>query len=503
MIRAIATVGSMTLISRIAGLARDLLMAAVLGAGALADAFMVAFRLPNHFRAIFGEGAFNAAFVPTYAGSLETQGADAARGFAGQIFVVLLASQVLLLAMAWAFMPTLVHWLAPGFRDDSGQFARTVELTRITFPYLLCVTLVTLLSAMLNAHRRFAAAAFAPTLLNLCMIGALLGVSLAGDQLPPWAPNAAYALAWAVLAAGLLELLFLWVALRRAKIGLGLVRPRWFGDTITFFKRFGPAVIGAAGTQIAMFADTIIATLLPSGSVSYLYYADRLYQLPLAIIGIAIGTALLPELSRLLAAGEPGKAADRQWRAIEIALILTLPCAIIFLLLGETILTALFGRGAFDAAAATGSAQALMAYALGLPAVVLLRCLVPAFHARGDTATPVKVFFAALAVNIGLKLVLTGPLLHAGLALATSAGAWVNALILAWLLKRSGALVPRAGTVRMLTITIALLIAMAAGIAGLVFSKAHWLPALPHGLSAWALLAATLIPATLLYAPWA
>jgi putative peptidoglycan lipid II flippase len=506
MIRAIATVGGLTLVSRIAGLARDLLMAAVLGAGALADAFMVAFRLPNHFRAIFGEGAFNAAFTPTYAQVLTKEGEAAARLFSGQILSILLLSQITLLLLAWVCMPQLVHSLAPGFRQDSAQFMRTIELTRITFPYLACMTLVTLICALLNTHKRFAAAAFVPTLLNVAMIGALLVVLFvqrSGNALPAWVPDASYALAWAVLLAGFLELVFVWLALERSGVKLRFALPRFGAQVILFFKRFGPAVLGAAGTQIALFADTIIATLLPTGSVSYLYYADRLYQLPLAIIGIAIGTALLPELSRLLAQGDDKSAAQRQWRALEIGMVLTLPCAIVFILMGETLLTALFARGAFDVAAAQGSAQALQAYAFGLPAFVLIRCLVPAFHARGDTATPVKIFVLALGVNLVLKLLLTGPLLHAGLALATSVGAWINALLMLVLLCRSKAVVLPENLRRPLSIWLALLCLASGFIYACTALLPPYLANLPTAFQPWALLGIALVPAGLLYLPWA
>ncbi len=428
MLRRISTIGGMTLLSRLFGFLRDMMMAAVLGAGPLADAFMVAFRLPNHFRAIFGEGAFNAAFVPTYSSLAETGPAPSAARFAGQVLSLLALSQLLLLALAWLFTPLLVQLLAPGFAAKGAIFEQTVALTRITFPYLGLITLVTLISGMLNAHDRFASAAFAPTLLNLAMIGALLQ---AGRF-----PSAADALAWAVLLAGGLQLVLVWADLRRTGVPLRFVRPARSAALASFFRRFGPAVLGSAGTQIALFADTIIASLLPTGSVSYLYYADRLYQLPLAIIGIAIGTAILPELSRLVAGGLEDQARRRLTRAMLLGLALTLPCALAFWLLGGEIMHVLFGRGAFDAKAVAGSAGALAAYALGLPAFVLLRSVVPAFHARGDTTTPMLVLFGAVAVNVVLKLLLTGPFLHVGLAAATSVGAWTNFLVLALILLR-------------------------------------------------------------------
>ncbi|HVV95375.1 MAG TPA: murein biosynthesis integral membrane protein MurJ [Hyphomicrobiales bacterium] len=431
--RQFASVSGLTLLSRLVGFARDVAIAAFLGAGPLADAFMVAFRLPNHFRAIFAEGAFNAAFVPAYTRSLTEGGERGARDFAGELLVLTVAVQLVILALALALTPWVVRLLAPGFVDQPVEFARTVALTRITFPYLGLISVVTLVSGMLNAHARFAAAAAAPVLLNLCMIGALF--------LAPHFPTTAHALAWGVTASGVAQLVLVLAALWRGGIGFELNWPRLDLGVRRFLRAFGPAVIGSGGQQIAMFADTIIATFLPRGSVSYLYYADRLYQLPLALVGIALGTVLLPELSRRLAEGDAIGARRRLNRAIEGALVLTLPCAATFLVLAEPLVAVLFGRGAFDAAAIAGSSSVLRAYGLGLVAVVLVRALVPAFYARGDTATPVKVLLAATAVNVGLKTVLIGPFAAAGLSLATSIGAWVNALLLAAILLRRGDLV--------------------------------------------------------------
>jgi putative peptidoglycan lipid II flippase len=449
-----ASVGGLTLLSRLFGFVRDMLMAAILGAGPVADAFMVAFRLPNHFRAIFAEGAFNAAFVPRYSAVLERDGVADARAFAGSILSLIAVVQILLLAVAILAMPWLVGALAPGFTDDPEQFRLTVDLTRITFPYLGLIAVVTLVSGVLNAHGRFAAAAAAPILLNIAMIGALL----ASDYFQ----SAAHALAWGVMAAGVAQLLYVVADLRRTGAGLWFRRPRFGGDVSKFLRAFGPAILGSAGVQIAMFADTIIASFLPSGSVSYLYYADRLYQLPLAVIGIAVGIVLLPDLSRKRAAGDEAGAREQLNRALEGIVLLTMPCVVVFLLAAGPVLAVLFGRGAFDAAAVAGSASALQAYGVGLTAVVALRALTSAFHARGDTSTPVKALGVAILVNIALKIVLIGPMAHAGLALATAVGAWVNALVLVALLMRGGVLVPDRRLVRMAVLAVAAAFAMAA-----------------------------------------
>ncbi|GJD48212.1 Lipid II flippase MurJ [Methylobacterium crusticola] len=431
MIRSILSVGGWTLVSRGTGFLRDVVMAAVMGAGPIADAFVVAFRLPNHFRAIFGEGAFNVAFVPTYAG-LDGAGAPgAAKAFADRVFTLMLLVQVLVLALALPLMPAVVRALAPGFADEPEKFALAVALTRITFPYLLFITLVTLLSGILNARRRFAAAAAAPVLLNLSLLVAL-GLAFLF-------PNAAYAAAWGVAVSGVLQFGLVLADARRAGLAPALVRPTLADAGMRrFFRMLGPAVVGSAGVQIAMFADTIIASFLPTGAVSALYYADRLYQLPFGVIGIAAGTVLLPEMSRRLAAGDADAAHAAQNRATGFSLALSAPFAVAFLLVPDLIMAALFQRGAFDAQAAARAGSVLAAYGLALPAAVLIRSIVASFYARHDTRTPVMASLTAVAVNVALKVVLTEPLGVMGLALATAAGVWVNVLILFALARRRG-----------------------------------------------------------------
>jgi putative peptidoglycan lipid II flippase len=438
MFRQIASVGSLTLLSRISGFIRDIVIASVLGAGWMADAFVVAQRLPNHFRAIFGEGAFNAAFVPAYARQLEDQGSQAARLFASSLFRILLGVLSLITMMAILFMPQVVGWLAPGFSADPDKFALAVGLTRITFPYLLFVSLVTLLSGMLNAHERFAAAAFAPVLLNLSIIAALLAATLF--------PSAAHAAAWGVFVAGLLELLLVWLAAARIDILPSLLATSGEAGHKqaigSFFRALGPAVIGSAGVQLAMFADTIIASLLPTGAVASLYYADRLYQLPVGMIGIAAGTVLLPAMSRHWAAGQPDLAHQAQNQAMAMTLALSMPFVVAFVLVPDVIMRGLFMRGAFDAAAATSAAAVLAAYTVGLPAVVLIRSAVSSFHARSDTKTPVIASFAGIVVNILLKILLAQSWGAAGLAFATAMGAWINVALLVVLALRRGWMVP-------------------------------------------------------------
>jgi putative peptidoglycan lipid II flippase len=422
MFKHILSVGGWTLLSRVTGFLRDVVMAAVMGAGPIADAFVVALRLPNHFRSIFGEGAFNAAFVPTYARVHETKGFDSARVFADRIFTLSLIVQVVLLVLALAATPWVVRALAPGFAEDPAKFALTVTLTRITFPYLLFVTLVTVLSGVLNAHGRFAAAAAAPVLLNVSMVAALAVSFLF--------PSAGHAAAWGVAVAGILELVLVWVAARRAGAAPAFRRPGLDADSRAFFRTFWPAVLGSSVFQIAVLADTIIASTLGTGAPSSLYYADRLYQLPVGVIGIAAGTVLLPEMTRRIAAGDVAGAHGAQNRAVGFTLALAAPFTVAFLTLPELIMSALFGRGAFDAAAAQRAGAVLAAYAVGLPAVVLIRSAVASFHARADTMTPVIAALVAVAINVLLKIALTAPLGIVGLALATAVGAWVNVLLL-------------------------------------------------------------------------
>jgi putative peptidoglycan lipid II flippase len=442
MIGRIFTVGGFTLLSRITGFARDIVLAAVLGAGPIADAFFVALRLPNHFRAIFAEGAFNAAFVPSYERIREQRGAATSRLFADRVFTLMMLTQVVLLAVALAFTPWVIRLLAPGFADDPGRFALAVDLTRITFPYLLLIAVVTLYGGILNAIGRFASPAAAPILFNLSIMVALTLAWLF--------PTAGHAAAWGVLIAGFIEVLLLAADVSGQGVRPGLRWPRLDDELTLFLKRFGPATLGSAGTQVALFADTIIASFLTTGALSALYYADRLNQLPIGVIGIAVGTVLLPEMSKRLAAGDEAGAHHSQNRAVELTLLLSVPCVIAFLMLPELIMRALFTRGAFTTADAHAAAMTLAAYALGLLPFVLLRNASITFLARGDTVTPVKALAVSVAINVALKVALMGPLAQVGLALATAVGAWVNLSLLVWFAARQRLIVLDARLVRAL-----------------------------------------------------
>jgi putative peptidoglycan lipid II flippase len=432
MLGRIFTVGGYTLLSRLTGFARDIMLAAILGAGPVADAFFVALRLPNHFRAIFAEGAFNAAFVPAYA-HLHGESEASAKLFANRIFTLLFTAQVVLLVVAWLFMPQVIAILAPGFSQDPMRGELAIALTRITFPYLLLVTLVTLYGGMLNVMHRFASAAAAPIFLNLSMMATL--------ALAVLFPGAGYAAAWGVLIAGVLEFLLLAGDAWRSGILPRFAPFKLDADVRAFFRALGPATIGSMGTQVALFADTIIATFLPAGALSALYYADRLNQLPIGVIGIAIGTVLLPEMSRRLASGDQAGASVSQRQAFDFTLLLSVPFVAAFITVPDVIMRAMFARGAFSKADAAAAGATLAAYAFGLIPFVLIRSAVATFYARKDTATPVKAALTGVAVNVALKILLVGSLAQVGLALATAVGAWINLLLVIGFAVRAGHLV--------------------------------------------------------------
>ncbi|MBV9969288.1 MAG: murein biosynthesis integral membrane protein MurJ, partial [Xanthobacteraceae bacterium] len=423
-------VGGFTLLSRVTGFIRDIMLAAILGAGPAADAFFIALRLPNHFRAIFAEGAFNAAFVPAYARIRHQRGADPARLFADRVFTMLFAAEAVLLALALLFTPAVISLLAPGYREDPHRFAIAVELTRITFPYLLLVSLVTLYGGILNALQRFATPAAAPILLNLSMMATL--------ALAAFFPTAGHAAAWGVFIAGCLEAAMVGADLAR-RDGLPTFRSlAWDEDVRRFFRALGPATLGSAGTQIALFADTIIASFLAAGAVSALYYADRLNQLPIGVIGIAVGTVLLPEMASRIAVGDETGARASQDQAMELTLLLAIPCLVAFIAVPDLIMLALFSRGAFTAADASAAGSTLAAYSIGLLPFVLLRAVSSTFLARGDTATPVKALLVSVVINVALKIVLMGRYAQVGLAFATSVGVWVNFVLLTSFAMRAG-----------------------------------------------------------------
>ncbi len=431
LLRSIVTIGALTMVSRVLGFIRDMLIAAVLGAGPVADAFFVAFRLPNLFRALFAEGAFSAAFVPLFARSVEAEGEAKAAAFAEQALSVLLSALLVFLVVFEIAMPVLIYLIAPGFGDAPEQIDLAIQFARINFPYLLFISLVSLMAGVLNSLGRFAAAAATPILLNVAMIAAAL-------VLAPWTPTPGHALAWGVAAAGVLQFLWLFYFCGRAGLWLRLPRPRLTPEVRLLVRRALPVALGAGIYQVNLTINTALASWLPAGSVSYLFYADRVNQLPLGIVGIAVGTALLPLLSRQLRAGHGPAAMHSQNRALEFTLLLTLPAAVALVVLAAPVMSVLFERGAFGPAEAEATATALAAYAFGLPAYVLIKALAPGFFAREDTRTPVKVAAASAVINVGLNLILMWPFSFVGIAASTAIASWINAIALAAVLWQRG-----------------------------------------------------------------
>jgi putative peptidoglycan lipid II flippase len=431
LLRSIATVGGFTLISRVLGFLRDILIAAVLGAGAGADVFFVAFKLPNLFRRLFAEGAFSMAFVPMFAGRIEGDGIEAAKAFAEAAFSVLFWALLIFVGVIVLAMPLVMLGFAPGFIGDAAKFDLAVELTRITFPYLLFIALVSLMAGVLNSLGQFAAAAATPILLNLCLIGAILGLA-------NFTETPSHALAWGVAAAGGVQFIWLYAACGRAGVWVRVSFPRLTGDVKVLMKRMAPVAVGAGIYQINLVIDTIIASFLPSGSISYLFFADRVNQLPLGVVGVAVGTALLPLLSRQVQVGDDKAALHSQNRALEFSLLLTLPAAAALMVIAVPVVRVLFERGAFGGPETVATAAALAVYAIGLPAYVAVKTLAPGFFARKDTATPVKIAVVCLLVNLVLNLILMGPFKHVGIAMATVVSSWLNAGLLAYVLHKRG-----------------------------------------------------------------
>ena len=433
--RRFATVSGFTGLSRILGFIRDILIAHVVGTGPVADAFFVAFRLPNMFRRIFAEGAMNAAFVPLFAQHMERGGAPAARRFTEETFSVLLATRLVLTALAMVAMPGIAYLIGGGFADDPdnpGKFDLTVELSRIAFPYLLFMALVALLSGVLNSLHRFVAAAAAPILLNAFFILALVVIL----PLTGWPGQV---MAWTVAVAGLGQFLLLVFAARRAGMAIRLRKPGLTPGVRRFIALMVPGVLSASVLQLNLLVGTRIASE-QDGAVSYLYYADRVYQLPLGLIGIAIGIVLLPDLSRKLRAGSQDAAMHSFNRGVELSMLLAIPAAVALSILPWPIIVVLFERGEFLRAASDATAQALAAFALGLPAFVLVKVLQPGFYAREDMVTPLKFSIVSVVANIVLAAVLFFyyGLGVVGLALATAIAAWVNVGLLAVGLRRRG-----------------------------------------------------------------
>jgi len=427
LLKSIATVSGGTAISRVVGFVRDILMARFLGASMMADAFFVALRFPNLFRSLFAEGTLNVAFIPLFTNELH-KNKKAALNFAKSVFSFLFYILLLFVVVMEILMPTLMFLFAPGFEDIPGKLALTTTLSRITFPFLLFVSLVSLLAGILNSLGKFWAAAFAPTILNLCMITALLGLTpLLQMQDAP-----AFALAIGVLSAGIIELIFLGHYIKKEGYLFGLMNPiralfRCSKEVKTLLKKMLPGILGSGVYQINLFLDTLFVSFVGAGAMSWLNYAQHLFQLPIGIIGVAIGTALLPLLSHHIKAGERDQANIQLNRGLELSIAMSGASMIGLILLATPIIRTLFEHGLFSADDTAHTANALIVFAIGLPAYMMTKALSPFFYARGDTTTPVKIAIVGVILNATFALILMQFLGYIGIALATGITTWINA----------------------------------------------------------------------------
>jgi len=433
LVKKFATVASGTMMSRLFGFIREMLMATTLGTGPVADAFNAAFRFPNTFRRLFAEGAFNSAFVPLFAREIE-KGADHARQFSEEVFGVLFSVLLVLTIIMEFSMPFLVAYvIAPGFAADAEKFAATVRLATIMFPYLTCMSLAAMIGGMLNSLHRYFAAAIAPVFLNIILISVLVWMWL--DGFDAW--HIGLGLSWGIMAAGIIQLLIVWFAVRHAGMKIRLQMPHFTASVHRLLILALPAAITGGITQINLLINTNIASA-QSGAVSSLVYADRLYQLPLGVVGIAVATVLLPELARALRGGNLLEANSLQNRAVEFTLLLSLPAAAAFLVMSEPIVRLLFEHGQFDARSTAVVSGILAVYGLGLPAFVLIKAFIPGFFAREDTRTPMIFAAVSVFVNISLALTLLPHLSAKGIAIAEITAGWANAALLFLTLVRRG-----------------------------------------------------------------
>ena len=472
LLKALATVSSMTLLSRILGFVRDFVIARAFGAGAVTDAFFVAFRLPNLLRRLFAEGAFSQAFVPILAEYKNKRGPEDTRHLVDHVATLLFLALLAVTLLGIAVTPILIYITAPGFAADAGKFALTVELTRIAFPYILFISLVSLAGGILNTWSRFAVPAFTPVLLNLSLIGMALFAAPFFD--PP-----VLALAWAVFLGGVLQLGLQLPYL--AKIGM---LPRFsFSLQDEGVRRILllmlPALLGVSVSQISLLINTIFASFLPNGSVSWLYYADRLMEFPAGLLGAALGTILLPSLSKSHADNDRGEfSALLDW-GLRLTFLLTLPAALALALLAVPLLATLFNYGAFQATDVLKTRDALVAYSVGLTGLILVKVLAPGFYARQNIRTPVKIALVTLAATQAMNAAFIVPLAHAGLALSIGLASCLNAALLWRGLRRNGYYVPQTGWG-----AFGMKLAVALAVMGIVlwFGKgadAHWIGAPP------------------------
>ncbi len=470
LLRALATVSSFTLLSRVLGYARDFFIARVFGAGLATDAFFVAFRIPNLLRRLFGEGAFSQAFVPILAEYRNKQSAEDTRTLVDCVSTVLFVALLVTAALGMAAAPVIVYVTAPGFAGEPEKFALTTLMLRITFPYILFISLVALAAGVLNTWSRFAVPAFTPALLNVSFIAAAAFFAERFD--PP-----VLALAWAVFVGGALQLLLQVPFL--AKIGM---LPRWrlnfaHAGVRRVLGLMAPALFGVSVSQVSLLINTIFASFLVTGSVSWLYYADRLMEFPAGVLGVALGTILLPSLSRHHAGGAAEEYSRLLDWGLRLTLLLALPAAAALAVLAMPLIATLFHYGRFGAEDAWMTRRALVAYSLGLVGMILVKILAPGFYARQNVVTPVKIGLVTLGATQAMNLAFVVPLKHAGLALAIGLGACLNALLLYVYLRREKIYAPQAGWLRFACKVALATAVMAAALWFAMGPQAEWLRA--------------------------
>ena len=436
LVKSTMTIGFFTLLSRISGFIRDVMMANLIGASWLSDAFFVAFKLPNFFRRLFAEGAFNAAFIPSFSSILTAEGREAAVKFAGEVMSVLLLVLLVLNAIFIVFMPWITPLFAPGFANTPEKFDLTVTLSQITFPYILFISLVSLLGGVLNSMGKFAAPAASPILLNLCMIGGMLFLN-------GMSPTPAHALSYAVFIAGIVQLLWLIAACVRSDMMPPLVSPRMTKQVKAMLLLMAPAALGSGVQQLNLLIDVIIASHIP-GAVSYLYYADRITELPIGMIGVAVGTVLLPMLSKQIRSGNLAEARTSMNRALELVLLFGLPATAALMVIAEPIIHVLYQHGAFTTHDMAEASPTLIAFTVGLPAFLAVKIFAPGFYANHDTKTPFKIAILCVVVNLFFNLTLSGPFAQVGMAMATTIAGWVNVGMMASILHKRGIFAPDA-----------------------------------------------------------
>lgn len=467
LLKSLAAVSSMTMISRVLGFVRDTIVARMFGAGMATDAFFVAFKLPNLLRRIFAEGAFSQAFVPILAEYKTQQGEEATRTFIAYVSGLLTLVLAVVTALGMLAAPWVIWVTAPGFVDSPEKFELTGDLLRVTFPYILLISLASLAGAILNTWNRFSVPAFVPTLLNISMI-------LFALFLTPYFDPPIMALGWAVLAGGLAQLLYQLPHLK--KIGM-LVLPRLnLRDSGVWrvLKQMGPAILGVSVSQISLIINTIFASFLVAGSVSWMYYADRLMELPSGVLGVALGTILLPSLAKTYANDDRHEYSRLMDWGLRLCFLLVLPCSLALAVIAEPLTVALFQYGKFSAHDALMTQRALIAYAVGLLGIILVKVLAPGFYARQNIKTPVKIALFTLVSTQLMNLVFIGPLKHAGLALAISLAACLNAGLLYWQLRKHQLFEPQPGWGKFIAKLVVSVLVMCAVLIGMMYVMPAW-----------------------------